>query len=195
MLECDTKIMTSPLTKGFLWLNHLLFPFPAYIQIVQDLKRRPISEQARQAWEVMSDNFEAWFNSQFREDSPFFHFFTKTILQAWDEAASKQLGETLTPPRIVSSIRHILAQVGQHALNTEPEQPNINTDMGIDEFSMSMPVVFANQGLPYNAGMQDGYTVMRPELYSGIPGQDALDAHMNQLDWTALGGQPGWGGC
>ena len=60
---------------------------------------------------------------------------------------------------------------------------------------MSMPLVFADQSLPYSAGMQDGYAVMRPEIYSGIPGQDALDAHMNQLDWTALGGQPGWGGC
>jgi len=47
MLKCATKVMTSPLTKGFLWLNHFHFPFPAHIQIVQDLRRRPISEQAR----------------------------------------------------------------------------------------------------------------------------------------------------
>jgi hypothetical protein len=199
MLECDTKIMTSPLTKGFLWLNHFYFPFPAYIQIVQDLRRRPISEQARQAWEVMSDNYEAWFDSQFGDDSPFFQIFTKIVLQAWEacEAASKQLGETLTPPRIVSSIRHTLAQIVRHTRNTDTEQPNIIMGMGIDEFPMSMPmpIGFANQSLPYSMGMPDGYAMMRPEIYSGIPGQAPLDAHMNQLDWTALGGRPGWGGC
>ena len=197
MLECDTKIMTSPLTKGFLWLNHFHFPFPAYIQIVQDLRRRPISGQARQAWEVMSDNFEAWFDSQLRDDSPFFQLFTKIVLQAWEacETASKQLGETWTPPRIVSSIRHTLAQIAQHAWNTDTEQPNIMMGMGVDEFPMPMPIGFANQSLPYSMGMQDGYAVMRPEMYSSIPEQAPLDAHMNQLDWTTLDGQPGWGGC
>ena len=194
-LECDTKIMTSPLIKGFLWLNQFHFPFPAYIQIVQDLRRRPISEQAREAWEVMSDNYEARFDSQFRDDSPFLQIFTKIVLQAWEawEAASKQLGETLTPPRIVSSIRHALAQTAQHAGNTATEQPNIMMRMGIDEFPM--PIGFANQSLPYSMGMQDDYAVMRPEIYSDIPGQAPLDAYMNQFDWTALDGEPGWGGC
>ena len=196
MLECDTKIMTSPLTKGFLWLNQSHFPFPAYIQIAQDLRRRPTSGLAHQAWEVMSDNYEAWFDSQFRDDSPFFHIFTKIVLQAWEayEAASKQLGETLTP-RIVSSIRYTLAQIARHAQNTETEQPNIIMGMGIDEFPMPISIGFANQNLPYSMGMQDGYAVMRPEMYSGLPGQAPLDVDMSQLDWTALGGQPGWGGC
>lgn len=195
MLECDTKIMTSSLTKGFLWLNHFHFPLPAYIQIAQDLRRRPISEQARQAWNIMSDNYEAWFNSDSRDDNPFFQFFTKIVLQAWEtcEAASKPFGETLTPPRIVSSIRHTLAQIAQHSRKTDTEQPNIVMGIGIDEFPM--PIGFANQSLPYSMGMQDDYAMMGPDIYSGIPGQAPLDAYMNQLDWTALDGQPGWGSC
>ena len=182
MLECDTKIMTSSLTKKFLWLNHLHFPFPAYIQLLQDLRRRPVSGQARQAWEVMSDNYEAWFESQFREDSPFFQIFTGIVLQAWEacEGASKRLVETLTPPRIVSTIRHTLAQRARHAQNTS---------MGIDQFSM--PTDFANQNLPYSMGMQDADVAMGHEIYSGIPGQASLDVHMSQFDWTSLS----WGGC
>ena len=198
MIECDTKIMTSPLTKGFLWLNHFHFPFPAYLQIVQDLRRRPISPQSRQAWEIMSDNYEAWFEAQPRHESPFFQIFTKVVLQAWEacEVASKQLGETSTPPKIVLSIRHILAQAARrHARNTGTEQPNTMMGMEIDEFLMPMPIGFANQSLPYSMGMQDGYAMMEREIYSGISEQAPLNAHMNQFDWTALGGQPSWEGC
>lgn len=197
ILECDTKIMTSPITKGFLWLNHSHFPFPAYIQIVQDLRKRTNSEQARQAWEVMSDNYEAWFNSQSGDDSPFFQIFTKIVLQAWEayEVASKQLGETLTPSRIVLSIRHKMAQRTRQEPNTDTEQPNIMMHVGIEEFPMLMPIGFANQSLPYSMEMQDGSAMTGTEMYSSIPGQSLLDADMIQLEWAPLGGRPGWGGC
>ena len=197
MLECDTRIMTSTLTKGFLWLNHFHFPFPAYIQIAQDLRRRPTSEQAQKAWQVMSDSYEPWFDSQFRDNGPFFQMFTKIILQAWEacEAASKRLGETLTLPRIVSSLKHTLAQKARPAPNTDTEQPECTLRTGIDESSIPMPIGFADQSLPYSMGMQDDYAVMRPDIYSGLPGQAPLDHFMNYLDCTALGGQPGWGGC
>ncbi len=194
MLECDTKTMTSPLTKGFLWLTRSYFPLPAYIQIAQDLRKRPVSEQARQAWTIMSDNYEAWFDSGFG-DSPFYQIFSKIVLQAWEAcgAASRQPLETLTPPRIVLSIKQTLAQIARQAGNNDTEQPNFTMDMGTDDFPM--PLGFANQSLPYSMGMQDGYAGTGPEIYSGTPGITPSDAQMNQLDWIALGGQPGWGGC
>ena len=198
MLECDTRIMTSSLTKGFLWYNHLHFPFLAYIQITQDLRRRPVSGQARQAWEVMSNNYEAWFDSQHREEGPFFQILTRIILQAWDacEAASKGLVETLTPPRIVSIIRYRLAQRARHAQTSDIRQSIDITGM-IDEFSMPMPMSmeFSNQNLPYSMEMQDADALMGQELYSNIPGQAPLDAHMSQFDWTSLSQQLGWGDC
>ena len=186
MLECDTKIMTSPLTKGFLWLNQVHFPFPAYIQIAQDLRRRPITEQAGRAWEVMSDNYEAWFDSQFKDDSPFFQIFAKIVLQAWEacevaaaaaaaaasspeQSSQEEAGTTVTPPppRIVSSVRHILAQrpppllapnaAAAAATADNSDPPNFISDMAIDEFPMPMPMGFDNQSLPYNMGMQNGF--------------------------------------
>ncbi|THC93154.1 hypothetical protein EYZ11_007363 [Aspergillus tanneri] len=59
MLECDTKLMTSPLTKGYLWLVHPNFPFPAYILVLQDLRKWPTETErhADKAWEAMSDNY------------------------------------------------------------------------------------------------------------------------------------------
>lgn len=187
MLECDTELMKSPLTKGFLWLNHFYFPFPAYIQIVQDLRTRPYSEQSRQAWESMSDNYDAWFDSQFREDSPFFQNFTKIILQAWElyEAAFEQSGETLSLPKIVSSIKDTLAHVAQNTRSTDMERPSVT--LGIGATAISTPK-------PHSVETFDGDAVIKPEIYFGNPGQAPSD-DMHQLDWTVLGGWPNWGGC
>ena len=192
-LECDTKIMTSPLVKGFRWLNHLYFPFPAYLQILQDLKRRPMSEQARQAWAIMSDNYVAWFEFQMKINGPFFEIFANITLQAWEacETASKHSGEILTPPKMVSTIRHTLAQTARHAQDTEAHQPNTIMNMGTDEFPMLMPIGSINQSLPYSLGTQDGDAVMKPEMYSGMLGQAPLNTQMDQLHWTAVGGWPG----
>ena len=187
MLECDTKLMTSPLTKGFLWLNHFYFPFSAYIQIVQDLKTRPYNEQSRHAWENMSENYDAWFDSQFREDSPFFQIFTKIILQAWEryEAAFEKSGETLLLPKIVSSIRDTLARIGQHARNTDVEQQSV---------TMGMESTAVLTSTPHATDNPDDNILMKPEIYFGNPGQAPSD-DIHQLDWTVLGGWPNWGGC
>ncbi|KAK9337314.1 hypothetical protein LIPSTDRAFT_57140 [Lipomyces starkeyi NRRL Y-11557] len=188
MLECDTKIMTSPLTKGFLWLVHFYFPFTAYIQIVQSLKRRPVSDQAELAWEVMSDNYEARFGLLRRDDSPFFKIFTKILLQAWEarEATFKQLGESLVTPRIVLSIRHQVAQIAQNAQNPDTGQPNGATDMGINNFLMSMPMGFGSHSLLYSMGGQASYAVTGPGAYPDMPGLAPLDVDVNQLDWSAM---------
>jgi hypothetical protein len=42
ILECDTNLMTSPLTKVYLWFPHIHFPFTAYIHLLHALKERPV---------------------------------------------------------------------------------------------------------------------------------------------------------
>ena len=203
-LECDTNIMTSPLTKGFVWFNRLYFPFPAYYQLVQDLRRRPVSEHAEKAWEVMSDNYQTWFDSKAQawldpksgDENPFFQMFAKIVLQAWDacEAASKQSG--LTPPRIVSSVRHTVKEVVQHARKIDTERLDFVNGMGIDDYRNPMSMGFTDQSLQFSTEILDDGTGMGQEMSSGgIPGQAPLDSHIDQQDWTALGGWPGWGGC
>jgi hypothetical protein len=188
MLECDTKLMTSPLTKGFLWLVHFYFPFPAYIQIVQTLRRRPMSGQAEQAWAVMNDNYEArfGFGSIYSDDNPFFKIFAKIVLQACEarELAFRQLGESLKPPRFVSALRHIVAQTAQSVQNDNTEQPHDVMGMGVDDFLMSMPIDFGSH--MYSLERQDGYAEMGPGVYSHMPGQAVLDVDGNHLDWSAM---------
>jgi hypothetical protein len=189
MLECDTKLRTSPLTKKFLWLIHLHFPFPAYIQIAQDLRRRPGSERAEQAWEVMSDNYEAWFVFVSKDiESPFFKIFNEIVLPAWEarEVAFSQLGEPLMPPRIVSSIRHRVARIAQNAQVADTKQPNGAIDVSTDDLSISMPMGSGSHEMLYNMGGNGGYRVTGPKVYSNVLGRTPLDIDVNHLDWAAM---------
>ncbi|KAK9250492.1 hypothetical protein V1507DRAFT_483003 [Lipomyces tetrasporus] len=181
MLECDTKIMNSPLTRGYLWLVHFHFPFPAYIHILQDLRRRPVCEQAEQAWEVMSDNFEVRVNVPQGGDSPLFNIFTKIVLSAW-ESREATFGQSGEPDSVT--------QKAQNAQSAGIEQPHNVMGTNIDNLPMTMPMGFGNYGLLYGAGGQDGYA----GTGLNIPGQARLDIDINQLDWAAMdwdfGGRP-----
>ncbi|RJE27188.1 Transcription factor [Aspergillus sclerotialis] len=131
MLECNTKLMTSPLTKGFIWMVHSHFPFIGYIQIIQYLKWRPTSNHAAEAWEVMNDNYQALLEVLSVTDS-FFKLLTNMILQAWEarEMAYGESGQTLETPPLVSSIRHALAlrtsESGTHG--TVPTNPAVDME-------------------------------------------------------------------
>jgi hypothetical protein len=179
MLKCDTNLMTSPLTKGYLWFLHLHFPFPAYIHIVQDLRMRPVSDHAERAWEIMSDNYEARFMFLGQDDIPLFNIFTKIILQAWGahEVVFRQSGNPLVPPRIVSDIKQKVAQITQDAHDAGIKQPNDVFGMNTD-FSMSMPVDSGHHSLHYGMGGQV-YVGSESRPYHNMPGQAALDVDLN----------------
>lgn len=60
MLESDAQIISSHLTKQFHWFTvWIQFPFPAYVHIIQDLRKRPLNSLAERAWEKLSENYEA----------------------------------------------------------------------------------------------------------------------------------------
>lgn len=210
MLECDTKLMTSPLTKAYHWFIHLYFPFPAYMYLVQDLKRHPVSTRAERTWETMSDNYAAQSLFQQQEakwddSNPFFKIFAKMIFQAWGpcESALRESGQQQPPPpalpRIVADIR---GQLGHDSSDAQSDS-NANTEQPVDEFgadldldfsmSMSMPrpLDSCDHDLLYGmggGGAGQGYAVgsgMMP--YCDMPGQAALDdVDLNALDWTSL---------
>jgi hypothetical protein len=180
LLECDTKLVISPLAKGFLWLANLYFPFPAYIQIVQDLRRRPICGQAEQAWAVMNNNYEARFGFVYR-GSPFFKLFAKIILQAWEarELAFQQLGESLMPPRLVSSIKHKIIQSTQSAHTDNTEQSNDVVGMVENDFLISMPMDFGSH--MYDLDRQAGFE----GIYSQMPEHPLQYVDVNLLDLSS----------
>ena len=197
VLECDTKIMSSPLTTRFRWSNQFYFPFPAYIQILQDLRRRPHRHQTRHAWEVISDNYGAWAEFRNRVDTPVMSMFFKVILGAWQacEAAFRQSGHALPVPRIVVFIKTILGETAESAWPTWIPERNVPTSMGVDTSLPMGPMDLTDQSLPFGVEPEADNALAGPQIYSGILDQAPLDNHMGHLDWSMDDMWPGWEIC
>ncbi|KAE8352186.1 fungal-specific transcription factor domain protein [Aspergillus coremiiformis] len=139
--ECGTKLLTSPLTKGYLWHTQFHFPFPARIHILTDLKKRPDGEYTEKTWMTMSDNYEARFKDV-RETKRFFDFFAAIVLQAWKVRGlgSRQLRKPLELPRIVSNVKQKMAHRMPDAQCSDTTQSKCTLSVDIDNFSMAMPI-------------------------------------------------------
>jgi hypothetical protein len=191
MLECDTKIMSSPLTQRYLWFFQFQFPFPAYIFLIQAMRAQPISTRSANIWEAMSDNYEARSFSRKKVVNSVFRAFTTIVFQAWDvlkEAASKR-SEDLSPPRIVASMKQTLdeiAQKSEDAKETGAEQPvgDINTIMR--DLFMPLPMGLSNNSMAYDIGGLDGNAGPDPRVFSNMPGQPPFSNDINQLNWDTM---------
>ncbi|KKY16570.1 putative mfs aflatoxin efflux [Diplodia seriata] len=157
MLDGDTKIMTSPLTKGYRWLFQFHFPFPAYVHAVQELKRRPVGEHAERAWQVMGAHYDSRFafSPLTADENPLFEIFAGMVLQAWEprEAALREAGRPLTPPRIVSRFRQKMAEMAANVQDEEQQQQR-HPASAMDMVGL-MPVDFGGHGLFYGVEGQD----------------------------------------
>lgn len=183
MVECDTHLMTSPLTKGYLWLVHFHFPFPAYIHLLQNLKSKPVQEHTDHAWEVMSNNYEVRLMDAKDDEFPVLMVFGRIVLEAWAprEEVARQQQTALVPPRIVSSVRDGLMQMrlkfGQDA---ETVQPGGTSDLNADNLSMPMQMDFNVPGVVYGAEGQVP-TSLEPWGYPEPPRPSSMDMGTNRF--------------
>jgi hypothetical protein len=190
MLECDTKLMNSPLTKGYQWFLHLHFPFPAYFHIAQDLKRRPTAGHAERSWTVLNDNYAARFGAM-KKMNPFFEYLAWILLQAWEarQAVPRDLDKPLEPPHLVSDVRSKLGQ-GPSRLAGNTEHSTSASTANNDDSSMSTFIDVGGYGVPY--GLEE------PGFFStGYPSTlPTMDLDLDQpvwatVDWYSLQGR-GW---
>jgi hypothetical protein len=166
MLDADTRLLASPLTKGFWWMNNMWFPAFAYMHITQYLKWRSAGDLAEQSWKAMSDNYETRFLPRLEEGRTFFKMFSRIIIRAW-EACEASSEEELTPPRIVTSIRQLIRQNEKAQFPTE----GTNLDITVDDLYMSTGVT------DYNLSMPTAPHIM---------GHPSFDATMNQFGWGVV---------
>jgi hypothetical protein len=173
MLECDTMLMSSPLTKAFRWILYLHFPFPAYVHLVQDLKQRPLSEHADLAWQAMSDNCSARFMGfigkhnpmESRPRTPFFAMFSGLVLQAWD--ARKAVSTDPEPPVLVTFVIQKLMRMSER--ETE-----------------ACKTVESDVGIPYTSGLMDlsstGPLYNLTETFPMAPAP--ISTNFNGMQWS-----------
>ncbi|KAK4998337.1 hypothetical protein LTR66_002425 [Elasticomyces elasticus] len=187
MLECNTKLVTSTLTQGFMWMVQFYFPFVAYIQIVQYLKLRPMSVQATTAWQVMSDNYHAS-KDLLSGGSRFFELLASFVLQAWDarEAAFNESGSTLETPQLVLSIRQRLAQMASNACNLDAGQPHDAVDVGSTDFLTPTTMDPDVYNTTHNVSVHDENAFSGPESCADLYGLPLQDVQMDHLEWSAM---------
>ncbi|KAH8879522.1 hypothetical protein GQ53DRAFT_774917 [Thozetella sp. PMI_491] len=102
MLQCDTHLRTSSLTRGFLWLVESWYsPVLAYLHVLNGLAKRPGDEQADEAWSVMCDNYEALMNGPKHHRTRLMVAikFSRIALRGW-EARKALRKEKNRPPEV-----------------------------------------------------------------------------------------------
>jgi hypothetical protein len=196
-VQANTLLLASHLTKKrFHWFHDIYFPFPGYLQIVQNLRRRPNSRFTRQGWDVMSENYMAWFETtvQNKTGTAIFRVFGRLILQAWEgcSRAYREATGSDAVPAIVASIQTILADESEAATAANPVDPHATMDNNFFKFgAVGTPSTTLPPASTF--GVEMGGLSFGGELMSySLAGQNIFDAYTNQY-WSNMGGPPGWG--
>ena len=157
MLECDTKLMTSPVTHGFRWMVTMYQPVPAYYFLFSELRARPLMDDELQlrVWNTIDANYTARKADKLVFGGAFFKMIGKRALSAWEArenalttaaAAGEQRGGGGVPlPCVIADVRLQFPELTPEAQPDEtPPMDNI-MGMSIDAFSSSeWPMDFAN---------------------------------------------------
>ncbi|KAI3395048.1 hypothetical protein diail_1871 [Diaporthe ilicicola] len=188
MLECETRLRTSPLTKGFLWHVDSNVPALAYIHILNGLKKRPDEEHADRAWEAMSDNYEARAAHSKPGEYGIADVFSRVVLQVWAarEELCKEQGKPVQPPRIVSMFRNRAKGSDHPAVPSQQADPDRSDSgaigIGVNQSLSRMPVSFEGLGPGGNFLHGSGFGAL-PDM----PGPTMMDVDMDQIlnpvDW------------
>ncbi|KAK7723291.1 hypothetical protein SLS63_008944 [Diaporthe eres] len=184
MLECETKLRTSPLVKGFLWHVDCNVPALAYVHILNVLMKRPGDGHADRAWEALSDNYEARAAYAKAGEYGISDVFSRVVLQVWaarEELCRGQGRPPVQPPRIVEMMRDVAAGTGSAAApqkQVHPGRPDVGA-MGISSGGSSLPI-------PVSLGGDQGpghQFFPGPGLgpYPEVLGQPMMDVDMNQF--------------
>lgn len=181
MVACDTKMMTAAHARGYRWFLRVYFPFPAFIHIIHDLRRRPRGALAGRAWEAMGDNYEVRFRRTGSQLAPLFKLFSRFVMSAWEACeAAVRPGEEVATPKIVLKIRERTPYI----LGAEE-----GGDEGVDaEGSGSLgttPPGFGEDGFMYGLDGQ-GYAGGGAMGYPNVSPPDPFHFMSNQFSWPPM---------
>ncbi|KAG9694455.1 hypothetical protein KCU95_g5630, partial [Aureobasidium melanogenum] len=187
MLDCHTRIMTNPSTKRHTWFLYFHFPFPAYIHILQYLRREPLAKHAEISWKTMSDSAKVRFADPEQTAYPFyktplFKTFTKIVVKAWEARVAtlqRQGKADEEVPYIVEEFKRRV-QVSESSLSDVTScVPAMSSRFESDESILPFPMM--SFGGPFDDLNSHGGL----ELGGGLAGDNLMDVDMSALDLTA----------
>jgi hypothetical protein len=184
MLSCDTTILTHPSTKRHTWFLYFHFPFPAYIHILQYLKREPLATHAEICWRTMSQSCAVRFSDPEQDAHPFhktpmFAVFTRIIVKAWEArvTALNKRGEAVEEvPFIVTEFQKKM--LGDGRLEEDMVRTE-DLDLGFEDDGLVMP--FPMMGVTGSFDCFDGQGGL--DLVSG---DNLMDVDLGALDLVGV---------
>jgi hypothetical protein len=185
MLECDTLLNNSPLTIGYQWLIQFHFPFPAYLHILQDLRKRPYAQNTAAAWQTVNDNYTSRFRFINLEDDPRPNVLFRVVAQAWKEyqAALNRIGQSPPIPEIITSIQGALHANQMYHSGLGSSVQSFSPDFDEDFFKLSSEK--EQQGIQTRG-------VPKAGIWRDIDafGRTPMNLDPNQFDWSAADWNP-----
>ena len=185
MLECDTRLVNSPLCKNFFWYAQYNLPFPAYIHIVKDLRNRPGQSQVASAWKAMEDNYRARFMDIAPNEGPMLSVFSKNIVQAWD-ASTARLGNWHQAPETIS----IVVESRQRLSKTTSSSSSVDSAQSFDVSAMNVDDLASFFPMQYNFNDSFYDTEAQNATWSSASPADLTQATLNmnldQSSWATV---------
>ncbi|KAH0170793.1 hypothetical protein KCU67_g2474, partial [Aureobasidium melanogenum] len=187
MLDCHTRIMTNPSTKRHTWFLYFHFPFPAYIHILQYLRREPLAEHAEVCWETMSSSAKVRLADPEQTAYPFyktplFKAFTKIVVKAWETRVTALQRQGKADEEEVPYIVEEFKRRVQRSESSPSDDTSCNADMSSrPEIDASM-MPFTMMGFGGLFDELDGQSTL--ELGSGVAGDSLMDVDMGTLNLT-----------
>ncbi|KAJ4390897.1 hypothetical protein N0V93_004496 [Gnomoniopsis smithogilvyi] len=163
MLECDTKLRTSPLTKRFLWFINFHVPAIAYFHVINHTRKQPNENRSEELWKIMQDNWNARAanraSARKRNEQMTFEGFAQSVARGW-EAFGAALRRDIEDEMLVK----------EDLVETSSSEGS----------SMTETIHVGGQMTP-----DDGLFELGTGLYPNIGGQSSMGVELAHF-WTAM---------
>lgn len=163
MLECDTKIRTSPLTKRFLWLANFHVPAIAYFHVINHSKKQPDEPRMEDAWRLMRDNWNARAANRDphrkRNEQMTFEGFVQVVKKGWDAFGA--------------------------AMRRDMEDELLEKDDLLEVESREDGSTLAGPNLEGQLVLEDNLVNIGTDLHPNMAGQSIMGGEMAHF-WTAM---------
>ncbi|KHN96055.1 uncharacterized protein MAM_06160 [Metarhizium album ARSEF 1941] len=179
MVEYDNVVHASHSLKPFKWFTAHHFPFPAYMFLSQELRRRCVGPVVERAWEAIAANhtLRGLMNNL---HSPMHAAFGRHFIKAWDAHAEAYTANGKGSPPVPSFIAVLRDRAELRRREKTKNQPE--PEMQQEPYDLPRP----RQGASPDANV----TVMGPPLAINAPSSFGLGdppvQGASDMDWSYL---------